>query len=128
VPIHPLARNFASPDLLVDIDQRRNAYYEDGIVITPSHNLPDDGGFKYKPPTGGPAQTDVTRWIEEKANQLLSSDLRNVSRLAFDKGRQAATSHTYDYVSSYVSDLGHLQRIQEEAQAIVDKALAGFMR
>jgi phosphoglucomutase len=84
----------------------RTTHLADGIVITPSHNPPDDGGFKYNPPTGGPAQTEVTRWIEERANRLLSSDLRNVPRLAFDKARQAATTLTYDYIGSYVSDLG----------------------
>ena len=78
----------------------------DGIVITPSHNPPEDGGFKYNPPHGGPADTDVTRWIEDKANRLLSSDLKNVARIAYEKARHVATTHTYDYVGSYVSDLG----------------------
>jgi phosphoglucomutase len=75
-------------------------------VITPSHNPPEDGGFKYNPPHGGPADTDVTRWIEDKANQHLSSALKNVVRIAYEKARHAATTHTYDYVGSYVSDLG----------------------
>jgi phosphoglucomutase len=78
----------------------------DGIVITPSHNPPEDGGFKYNPPHGGPADTDVTRWIENKANELLSRDLKNVARMAFEKARGAATTHRHDYVGSYVSDLG----------------------
>ena len=77
----------------------------DGIVITPSHNPPEDGGFKYNPPTGGPADTDVTRWIEDRANQLLSSGLDRVARTAYERARHAATTHTYDYVGSYVTDL-----------------------
>jgi phosphoglucomutase len=80
----------------------------DGIVITPSHNPPEDGGFKYNPPHGGPADTDVTRWIEDRANQLLASGLKEVTRMAFEKARRAATTHNYDYVKSYVSDLGSI--------------------
>ncbi len=77
----------------------------DGIVITPSHNPPEDGGFKYNPPTGGPAQTDVTRWIEDRANELLSDRLRRVSRTAYEHARDAATTQRYDYVGAYVNDL-----------------------
>ncbi len=78
----------------------------DGIVITPSHNPPEDGGFKYNPPHGGPADTAVTKWIEEKANQLLADRLQGVSRVTYERARGAATTHRYDYVSSYVGDLG----------------------
>jgi phosphoglucomutase len=77
----------------------------DGIVITPSHNPPDDGGFKYNPPTGGPADTEVTRWIEDRANQLLSNGSRHIPRVAYEKARRARTTHTYDYVGTYVNDL-----------------------
>ena len=77
----------------------------DGIVITPSHNPPEDGGFKYNPPNGGPADTDVTKWIEEKSNQYLSSGLNGVSRIADERARRAATARAYDYVGSYVNDL-----------------------
>jgi phosphoglucomutase len=77
----------------------------DGIVITPSHNPPEDGGFKYNPPSGGPADTDVTRWIEDRANCLLSCDLRDVVRIAYDKARRADTTHMHDYVGTYVADL-----------------------
>jgi phosphoglucomutase len=83
----------------------RTSGLADGIVITPSHNPPEDGGFKYNPPHGGPADTDVTRWIEEKANRLLSNSLKDVARIPYEKARYAATTHTYDYVGSYVSDL-----------------------
>ena len=77
----------------------------DGIVITPSHNPPEDGGFKYNPPTGGPADTDITRWIEDRANQLLSNGFDRVARFTYERARHAATTHTHDYVGSYVNDL-----------------------
>jgi phosphoglucomutase len=83
----------------------RTSGLADGVVITPSHNPPEDGGFKYNPPHGGPADTDVTHWIEDKANRLLSSGLKDVERITYNKARHAATTHTYDYVGSYVSDL-----------------------
>jgi phosphoglucomutase len=76
----------------------------DGIVITPSHNPPEDGGFKYNPPSGGPADTAVTRWIEDRANRLLSSGLGDVAR--YDTARRAATIHMHDYVGTYVAELG----------------------
>jgi phosphoglucomutase len=77
----------------------------DGIVITPSHNPPEDGGIKYNPPTGGPAQTDVTGWVEQRANALLSDRLEGVSRVGFETARRASTTRTYDYVETYVGDL-----------------------
>jgi phosphoglucomutase len=77
----------------------------DGIVITPSHNPPDDGGFKYNPPNGGPAETDVTRWIEDRANRLLMGGLRDVRRTPYESALKASTTHRHDYVSSYVNDL-----------------------
>jgi len=78
----------------------------DGIVITPSHNPPDDGGFKYNPPNGGPAGTTITNWIEAKANELLHNNLLQVKRISFDKALRASTTHRHDYVNSYVNDLG----------------------
>jgi len=84
----------------------RTAGFADGIVVTPSHNPPEDGGFKYNPPHGGPADTEVTRWIEDRANGFLSSGLKDVARVAYEKARHAATVHAYDYVGSYVGDLG----------------------
>src|ERR1700691_1391765 len=77
----------------------------DGIVITPSHNPPDDGGFKYNPPNGGPAETDVTPWIEDRANRLLMGGLRDVRRPPYESALKASTTHRHDYVSSYVNDL-----------------------
>jgi phosphoglucomutase len=77
----------------------------DGIVITPSHNPPEDGGFKYNPSSGGPADTAVTRWIEDRANHLISSNLGAVARVPYENACRAATTHTHDYVGAYVADL-----------------------
>jgi phosphoglucomutase len=84
----------------------RHEHLADGIVITPSHNPPEDGGFKYNPPDGGPAGTDVTRWIEDRANALLADGLRGVARVPYARARAASTTHRHDYVGSYVGDLG----------------------
>jgi phosphoglucomutase len=78
----------------------------DGIVITPSHNPPDNGGFKYNPANGGPADTDVTSWIESCANELLASNLREVRRMPFSAAKSSPTTHAHDYLQSYVEDLG----------------------
>jgi phosphoglucomutase len=84
----------------------RTSGLADGIVVTPSHNPPEDGGFKYNPPHGGPAETSITAWIEQAANQLLAEDLHGVSRLLYARARTASTTHAYDYIGSYVGDLG----------------------
>jgi phosphoglucomutase len=83
----------------------RTSSLADGIVITPSHNPPEDGGFKYNPPTGGPADTAITRWIQDRANDLLASGANRVPRVPYQRARQAPTTHAYDYVGTYVSDL-----------------------
>jgi len=77
----------------------------DGIVITPSHNPPASGGFKYNPSNGGPADTDVTGWIENQANALLKDGLLGVKRMPFEKALRAATTHRHDYLNAYVNDL-----------------------
>ena len=77
----------------------------DGVVITPSHNPPEDGGFKYNPPHGGPAGTDATRWIEERANALMADGLGDVKRLPLSRARNADTTHTRDLIHPYVDDL-----------------------
>ncbi len=83
----------------------RTSGLADGIVITPSHNPPEDGGFKYNPPHGGPADAQVTGWIEDQGNTLLADNLRGVSRVTYAKARGAVTTHRYDYVDAYVADL-----------------------
>ena len=80
----------------------------DGIVITPSHNPPDNGGFKYNPPNGGPADTGVTGWIQHRANALLESGLKGVKRMPLAQARKAATTHAHDYLNAYVADLGNI--------------------
>ncbi|MFL6606390.1 MAG: phosphoglucomutase (alpha-D-glucose-1,6-bisphosphate-dependent) [Steroidobacteraceae bacterium] len=86
----------------------RTAGLADGIVVTPSHNPPQDGGFKYNPPNGGPADTDVTGWIQKRANELLKAGLAGVKRISYDKALQAATTHRYDFLSNYVNDLANV--------------------
>ncbi len=80
----------------------------DGIVITPSHNPPEDGGFKYNPTNGGPADTDATRWIQDRANALMQSGLREVKRIPLAQARKAANVHVHDYLNTYVEDLGNI--------------------
>jgi len=80
----------------------------DGIVITPSHNPPDNGGFKYNPTNGGPADTYVTGWVQKRANALLESALESVKRMPFSQARRAATTHEHDYLASYVADLENI--------------------
>ncbi|HEX3915379.1 MAG TPA: phosphoglucomutase (alpha-D-glucose-1,6-bisphosphate-dependent) [Steroidobacteraceae bacterium] len=84
----------------------RDAGLADGIVITPSHNPPDSGGFKYNPTNGGPADTDVTKWIENRANELLRPGAAGIRRMPFAAARRAPTTRTHDYVQNYVGDLG----------------------
>jgi phosphoglucomutase len=80
----------------------------DGIVITPSHNPPDNGGFKYNPPNGGPADTHVTNWIEALANDVMKAGLAGVKRVPYAKALRAATTHRHDYLNAYVRDLGNV--------------------
>jgi phosphoglucomutase len=78
----------------------------DGIVITPSHNPPSDGGFKYNPPNGGPAESDITGWVQNRANELLRGGNQDVKRIPYETALKAAGTHSYDFVMPYVADLG----------------------
>src|SRR6201982_1203411 len=89
-------------------NRSRTEHLADGIVITPSHNPPEDGGFKYNPTNGGPADTDVTQWIQDRANQLLQGGNREVKRIAFEAALKAATTRAEDFVLPYVNDLGNV--------------------
>jgi phosphoglucomutase len=80
----------------------------DGIVITPSHNPPEDGGFKYNPPSGGPADTSATKWIENRANELIASGLNEVRRIAYIKALAAQTTHRHDFLTAYCDDLANV--------------------
>jgi phosphoglucomutase len=86
----------------------RTSDLADGIVITPSHNPPDNGGFKYNPPNGGPADTDITGWVQNRANALLETGLKDIKRMAFAQARKAATTHEHDYLNNYVADLANI--------------------
>ena len=83
----------------------RKEHLADGIVITPSHNPPEDGGFKYNPPNGGPADTDITRWVQNRANDLLRSGNKDVKRILYERAKGAATTHEDDFVLPFVRDL-----------------------
>jgi len=93
---------------ILTYNKGRTTGLADGIVITPSHNPPTDGGFKYNPPNGGPAGSDVTKWIENKANELLEAGLKGVRRITIDKALKAGTTHRHDYLNNYVKDLGNV--------------------
>src|SRR4029078_7559536 len=93
IPVHNLGRQGALAD---------------GIVITPSHNPPDNGGFKYNPTNGGPADTQITNVIEAEANRLLAANLAGVKRIPLAVARKAATTHEHDFLGAYVADLGNV--------------------
>jgi len=91
---------------ILGYNRGRKSGLADGILVTPSHNPPADGGFKYNPTHGGPADTDATKWIENTANDFLSNGLVGVKRIAYEKALKAPTTHRHDYLNSYVNDLG----------------------
>ncbi|AYN43016.1 alpha-D-glucose phosphate-specific phosphoglucomutase [Streptomyces dangxiongensis] len=83
----------------------RTSGLADGVVVTPSHNPPADGGFKYNPPSGGPAASDATSWIQDRANQIITGGLKDVRRLPYDRALAADTTRRYDFLGTYVGDL-----------------------
>ncbi len=89
-------------------NKRRNSGLADGIIITPSHNPPEDGGFKYNMTNGGPAEGTVTSWIESRANDILENKLTEVKRISFARALSASTTKRYDYLDAYTSDLNHV--------------------
>ncbi len=93
---------------ILTYNEKRNAGLADGIVITPSHNPPDNGGFKYNPPNGGPADTDITGWIQQRANALLEGGLKEVKRVPFEQARRADTTREHDYREAYIGDLANV--------------------
>lgn len=108
---------------ILEYNRGRTDGLADGIVITPSHNPPDDGGFKYNPPSGGPADTNVTKWIENHANELLAHGLREVARTPYRTARKAATTHHFDYISNYVNDLWRVVDLEAIAAAGLNLAV-----
>ena len=102
---------------ILTANQARRQGLADGVVITPSHNPPEDGGFKYNPPHGGPAGTDVTRWIADRANVILEKGCKRVKRIPFERALKAATTHEYDYISPYVADLANVIDMEKIAAA-----------
>jgi phosphoglucomutase len=93
---------------ILTYNRGRKTRLGDGIVITPSHNPPRDGGFKYNPPNGGPAEPTVTNWIEAKANEFLENGLLDLKRIPFEKALRAPTTHRHDYLNAYVADLANV--------------------
>lgn len=90
---------------IITYNKGRKTGLADGIIITPSHNPPHDGGFKYNPPNGGPADSSITGWIELKANEFLKNNLKDIKRVPFEKALAASTTHRHDYLNNYISDL-----------------------
>jgi phosphoglucomutase len=91
---------------ILTYNRGRKTGLADGVVITPSHNPPEDGGFKYNPPNGGPADSDITTWIQNKANEFLGDGLKGVRKISFAKAKGAPTTHRHNYMSGYIDDLG----------------------
>ncbi|MCP4252885.1 MAG: alpha-D-glucose phosphate-specific phosphoglucomutase [Candidatus Scalindua sp.] len=102
---------------ILTYNQNRKSGLADGVVITPSHNPPDDGGFKYNPPTGGPADTETTNIIQNRANEILMQGLKDVKRISVKRALKVDTTHEYDYVAPYVNDLENIIDMKAIASA-----------
>ncbi len=114
--------------IILTYNRGRKDRFADGIVITPSHNPPADGGFKYNPPDGGPADTDITDWVQQRANALLRNVNGGVKRLSYDSALKAPTTHQQDLASPYVKDLAEvvdIERIRAEGVRIGVDPLGG---
>ncbi len=93
---------------ILSYNRGRSLGFADGVVVTPSHNPPEDGGFKYNPPNGGPADTKVTRWIQDRANDLLKGGNREIRRMGYESALRHGTTHSIDFVAPYVEDLANV--------------------
>ena len=102
---------------ILTYNEDRTDELADGVVITPSHNPPTDGGFKYNPPSGGPAGTDITKRIQDRANEMLQNGLKEVKRVPYKKALQAETTHEYDYLTPYINDLENVVDMKAIAEA-----------
>jgi phosphoglucomutase len=102
---------------ILTYNRGRSSGLADGVVITPSHNPPEDGGFKYNPPTGGPADTTTTKWIQDRANQVIAEGLKDVQRLPYERAIKSSTIHHIDYIRPYIEDLQNVIDMKAVAAA-----------
>jgi len=114
--------------LILGHNRGKSKGFGDGVVVTPSHNPPGDGGFKYNPPHGGPAEVDVTLWIQERANRLIDSGGSGIKRMSYEKARKANTTHEHDFITPFVSSLAEvidMEAIQKEGIRIGADPMGG---